>query len=121
MQTLEAILSLAVFASIVLYALQGGGRLGAPDDSLYRMHLAEDAWRILFLRGDFEDFSESRRAEIEQDLDALGNRSSLCFFINGTRYTNCRGGLEGHRISIAIARTLFIDGRPAQVRFSLGE
>jgi hypothetical protein len=120
MQTVEAMLSLAVFLSILLCAVPALEDAQGPDDSLYRMQLAQDAWRVLYLRGDFEDFGEGRRGAIEKDLDVLGRETSLCIFLNGTRFTNCRGGRISHTISVSLSRTLILDGQPAVVRFSLG-
>lgn len=121
MQAIEAMLSLAVFSSILLMAYSADEAPRGPDDSLYRMHLAEDAWRVLYLRGGFEGFGEGKRMAIEADLDDLGERTSLCFFLNGTRYTNCRGGRANHSILVTLTRTVILDGRAAEACFSLGK
>ena len=53
------------------------------DDSLYRAQLVEDIWRVLYLRGNFEDFNTAKHGEVEAELIALGEETDLCIFLKG--------------------------------------
>jgi len=120
MQSLEAVISLMFFLSIssVLLSVQPHRHI---DDSLYRLQLAEDAWRVLYLRGDFQDFDEGKRETLETDMADIGEKTSLCLFLDGTRFTNCRGGDDRHEIFISIRRTVIFRGKPEALSFSLGK
>jgi hypothetical protein len=105
MQTVEAVFSLMLFLSLSsLVLLEAEPK--AIDDSLYRMELANDAWRVLYLRGAFEDFGEPKRAFIERELYLLGEETELCYFINGINYTNCRSGQDHEKIA-SVEKSLF--------------
>jgi hypothetical protein len=118
MQTLEAMLSLLFFASIASLALS---EAPAPrlDDSLYRLHLAEDAWRVLYLRGDFRDFNASSRAHVEAEMAIIHDRTGLCIFMSGVEFTDCRNEPWEHDMVASISRTVIYDGHPRRVSFSL--
>lgn len=120
MQTMESILSLLFLVSISSMIL-GSFHPCQIDDSLYSMQLASDAWQILVLRGDLQDYSDAgaSRAVIESDLVAIGRETSLCVFIEGLRITNCRGG-EGKETVSTIRKTLIVDGRPKTVTLTIG-
>jgi len=122
MQSLEAMLSLIVLvwcASLLLAPLEGQ----RTDDSLYRLQLVSDAWRVLYLRGDFQDFGDAKQAQIDGDLETLGYETALCFFLEGTRFTNCRGGGQDqkHEPLVSLHRTVVEDGLPKEVMFSVGK
>ncbi len=121
MQTLEAILSFMFLLAIVSSMLSSF--YSAPlDDSLYRIQLAQDAWRVLYIRGDFHDYSDvsdSKRASIEKDLDTLGNETGLCFFLEGVRITDCRGAQSGREMIVVLHETLIMDNTPKNVTFSI--
>jgi hypothetical protein len=121
LQTMEAMLSFLAFsaaASSILLPLDPSGPL---DDSLYRLQLAEDAWRMLYLRGALRDFGEGSVAAAESELGMLGEETGLCFFIDGVRITNCRGGGEAHMIVSSITRVVIFDGKARTVTFSMGK
>jgi len=92
------------------------------DDSLYRLQLADDAWRVLYLRGAFEGFtsSDADRSALEEELGLLGDETGLCFFLGGIEHTNCRDGRE-HHITVSARRSLFVDSAIQGYAFSLGE
>lgn len=121
MQSIEAVLSILVFSSI---ALAFSGPLsddGGIDDSLQRLYLAQDAWRVLQLRGDFQDFHLGHDSALKEDVDSITDLTGLCVFMTGsTRYTSCRGG-ERHEITASIRRTVIVGGVPWKVTFSLGK
>ena len=135
MQTIEATISLLVLLTISLSLLQILPEQKI-DDSLYRMQLAEDAWRVLYLRGDFRDFSEMNRTDIERDLATIGDETSFCVFIEGVRFTNCRWSADESADGVgegaedrtgsgtlgrvaSIERTLIEDGKPDQIMLTL--
>ncbi len=124
MQTIEATISLLVLLTISLSLLQVIPEQKI-DDSLYRMQLAEDTWRTLYLSDDFRDFSQLKRADIERDLVIIGDETSLCIFIEGIRVTNCRwnvgetSGPEMHERIASIERTLIEGGSAKRVMLTL--
>ena len=117
MQTLEAMMSLLFFLSAASMALASFETRPA-DDSLYRLQLAEDAWRVLYLRGNFRDLDDAR--DIEPDMTEIGEQTGLCLFIDGIEATNCRGGTEAHEMAASVTRTAIYRGEPATVTFSIG-
>lgn len=119
MQTFEALVSATVFLFMLSSILLGCQVPYALDDSLYRYQLVNDAWRVLYLRGDFEGFGPSGRAAFESDADAIREMTGLCIFMDGVRYTNCRGGDEAHEILASVKKVVIEDGEPKQVSFSI--
>jgi hypothetical protein len=117
MQTLEAIFSLMFFLSISTVVLLEA-EPKPVDDSLYRMELANDAWRVLYLRGAFEDFGESKRDFIEDEMTGMGEITGLCYFIEGINYTNCRSGGR-HEKTASLEKTLLYNKTLRVVTFSV--
>ncbi|MFH1520799.1 MAG: hypothetical protein ABID61_04085 [Candidatus Micrarchaeota archaeon] len=115
MQTVEGILSLLFFISILLLLVP---EVKPIDYSLYQLQLADDVWRILYLRGNFNDFADAKRVIIELDMAKIGDQTGLCFFIDGIQFTNCRSG-DNHVILITLKRTVISAGSPRQVTFSI--
>jgi hypothetical protein len=120
MQSLEAAFSLIVFLSLGTAFLLESEPPRAIDDSLYRIQLADDAWRILYLRGHLDDLSDSSREAVESDLRAMGEDSSLCFFIRGVEFTNCRDD-SPHVLAASVSRTVIRNGKPERFTFSIGK
>lgn len=120
MQSLEAILSLLFLISIVspLLIPSNGNEI---DDSLYRIQLAEDIWRVLYLRGDFHEFGDTKRTFIETEFELIGDETDLCIFMDGIEFTNCRGGEQEHELSASLPKTIIYEGRPKSVSFSIGK
>src|SRR4030095_9454878 len=119
MQTLEAMISLLVLSSILLY-YASAATAGPLDDSLYRLQLAEDSWRVLYLRGDFEGFGDKSGDRVQTDLETLGSQTGLCFFMSGLRMTNCPGGNK-HQEMVRLGKTVIYDGAPKKIAFSIGK
>ena len=116
MQSLEAMICLMFFvwcASLAFLSCDPP----EPDDSLYRLQLAEDFWRVLYLRNNFRDFGS--RDSFEDDMQLIKAQSGLCIFMDGIDYTNCRGGMP-HSITASIERTVIINGLPRSFTFSVG-
>ncbi len=121
MQTIEALISLEIFliagVSIMLMSIISPVPV---DDSLYGLQLAGDAWRVLYLRGDFTGLSDDGRGAIENDMREMGEGTGLCFFISGVEFTNCRDQ-ENHPALASVSRTVFINGIPRRVSFSIAK
>jgi hypothetical protein len=121
MQSLEASVSLLVFASLA-FAFLSQLAPARTDDSLYRAQLADDVWRVLYLRNHFTDFSGSKRSGLESDLMLIGTEMSSCIFISGIEYTNCRDDSDDpHEIIVSVGKTLIMDGSPESVTLSIGK
>lgn len=120
MQTFEALISFLFFAFLSSSLLGLGGEQRYTDDSLYRIQLAEDAWRILYLRGNFEDFGPYKHMQLEDELEIIEAETGLCIFIDGIFITSCRGGSEEHQITASLRKTMLYDGVPRNVTFSIG-
>lgn len=118
MQTIEAILSLLVFLSVASLVLSADPGPPPVDDSLYRMQLAEDAWRVLYLRGAFRDLGPEKRAAVESDMAEIGAQTGLCIFMSGIEFTNCRDG-ESHENTASIRRVVLLGGQLQTVTFTL--
>ena len=119
MQTLEAMLSLAVFASIILYISPASTEPRGIDDSLYRMQLGQDAWRVLYLRGGLGDLTEGGRASVESDMEQISHLTGLCVYISGIEFTSCRAFGGGSVAVVSIRKTVISGGAPKTVTFSL--
>lgn len=120
MQTLEAIISLLVFVALLPQFLSIEEK--PVDDSLYRMQLANDIWRALYLKSDFEDFSfaeyNAARNNAEADLNKITKSTGICIFIGGEKLTSCRGEKTGEQI-ITTEKMLIVDSIPQKVTLTL--
>lgn len=119
MQTLEATISFLFFvwaASMMLASFEPQ----KTDHSLYRLQLVEDAWRVLYLRGNFEDFNEQKEDDLEKEFQEITRQTSLCLFMDGVRITSCRGGEGLHEITASVTRTVIYEGKPKTFTFSAG-
>ena len=104
MQTIEAIISLLVFLSILPLILSSI-EPHVPDDSFYRLHLANDIWRVFYLRGDFENFDKSA---LNSDANQITKLTSLCIGFEEEDVTSCVSDSE----LIRIKKTAIVDGNP---------
>ncbi len=128
MQTIEALISLmflVAMASALLAPLQGQ----AIDDSLYRAQLAGDAWRVLYLRGDFTDFGNASlpgtngmdrelAERTRADVETFGSETGLCIFLAGVVSSNCRG-VPDTETTVSVERTVVYSGRPVTLTLSM--
>lgn len=130
MQSMEAIISLFFFVALSTSMLLQLDSRRDVDDSLYRAQLAEDAWRVLWLRGDFAGFGNTSLlgtdAEMDRelagrtraDVDALGSETGLCVFLAGVVSTNCRG-VPGTETTVSVERTVIYRGMPSRLTLSM--
>ena len=120
MQTFEALFSLFVFCLLAAQFLVFEEK--PIDNSLYRLQLANDVWRALYLKGDFEDFSFNKgnqaRDNAEADLKEITEMTGICVFINGEQLTSCRGIKTGEHM-ITTEKLLIVDGVPQKVQLTL--
>lgn len=93
--------------------------------SLDTVRLYDDVWRVLYLKGYFQDVvSQNHDSLIDSHLNTglaeVGSKVSFCVFIEGVRFTNCRGG-DSHELFFSTEKTLVIDGKLKKVVFSVGK
>lgn len=120
MQAFEALVSFLFFVFLSSFLLNLAGEQRYVDDSLYRVQLAEDAWRVLYLRGDFEDFGPNKRSQLEDELETIEDETGLCVFIDGVFITSCRGGSREHQLTASLRKTVIYTGALKNVTFSIG-
>ncbi len=118
MQTLEAVISFSVFMLFTTYVLLQIDDYSGADDSLYRYQLANDVWRVLYLRGDFENLQDE--SDLDGELDEIDSMTGLCTYIGGQRGTSgdCRGQTTLEHIS-SVEHVLLLNGEAKQRTLSL--
>ena len=126
MQTLEAIISFTAFMAFASYILLQIDNDRGIDDSLYRYQLANDVWRVLYLRGDFKDLSSiSGTSKIDKDIEKIEKKTGFCIYLRGVWATAplnrgkvCRAKNEPFA---AVRHVLLIDGNPYLSTLSIYE
>lgn len=118
MQTFEAIISSLFLLAMFALVNSSLSFEKSVDYSLQTVHLSSDIWHVLELRGDLEKLDDFGRIEVENDLNAIGDETGYCIFIEGVRFTNCRGG-EGKDILFANEKTVVVKGVPRKVSYSI--
>jgi len=118
MQTLEAIISFAVFMLFASYVLMQLEDHGGVDDSLYRYQLASDVWRVLYLKGSFEYLEDE--SQLDAELDRIDGMTGLCTYIGGQRATSeeCRGRQTTEHV-VSIKRIVLMNGVPRERTLSI--
>jgi hypothetical protein len=123
MQTLESLLSLLFLLSIlsIFYLSIDSTSMGPIDNSLYKFLLLKDAYRSLSLRGNFQDFSSSEYSisKLDFEFEKIGNLTSKCYFLQGIKMTNCRGGNFDHKKIISSEIVVVEDNYPKKVILSI--
>ena len=112
MQILEAMISLMVLISFLSF-IAGEQHARAVEDSLYKYQLANDVWRVVYLRNGIN------AANAEADIEHIGKLTNLCIFIGGERVTNCRG--EEVEELVSTERITIINGAPQKVMVTLAK
>lgn len=118
MQTIEAMISFLVLVSITSSCLSQMSFSEGTDSSLYKYQLVNDVWRVFYLRGDFEYFSSVQRDALEQDAEIIREKTGLCIFLEGVRYTNCRGGNTHEKVS-TVEKYVYEDGEVKKVTLTI--
>ncbi len=125
MQSLEAVLSLLVFLLITTQIIPFDAK--PVNDSLYRIQLANDVWRVLYLKNDFEDFSfttgNPSLNSAEKNLIDITDVTGICVSVRGFGLWSCRPGnvygwVNGEQI-ITIKKILVVSGVPSEVTLTL--
>jgi hypothetical protein len=118
MQTLEAIISFSVFMLFTSYVLLQLEDYRGVDDSLYRYQLANDVWRVLYLRGNFEYLQSEQ--QLDSELNAVDSVTGLCTYVGGQRGTSdyCRGKPALEHVA-SVEHVLLLNGRAESRTLSL--
>lgn len=121
MQTLEAILSFFFFVLITSAMLYSWGYVDSLDYSLYRMQLAGDVWRVLYLRGSFDNLwsIDSFPESAHQDAERIEELTGLRVYIAGLRLTSHPGGPAAKEDFMMLNKVLVVGSTPKNVTFSL--
>jgi len=110
MQTLEAILSLLVFLLIVSVFVPIER---AVDNSVYKMQIANDVWRVFWLRGDLQDFN---KVKMNVDANEITKLTGLCIGFEEEDVTSCipKEGIA------QVRKTAIVDGKPEIITLMVG-
>ncbi|MEK6981823.1 MAG: hypothetical protein AABX38_02730 [Candidatus Micrarchaeota archaeon] len=121
MQTLEAVLSLLVFLSIVQFILYVPNL--QLNTSLYKYYQVNDVYRVLYLKGDFNYLNlisgNAAKNKAEVDLKTIGALTGNCYFIRGIDVTNCRQ--DDSVTLISTEKVLIVNGTPQKVTISIAK
>ncbi len=126
MQSAEAVISLMVLAAIAGPMLASFAEQPPMDDSLYRLQLANDAWRVLYLRGGFNNLSISSpspvRDSLEQDMGTIYGLTGLCTYLDGVQVTpqECRAAGIGQDVA-TLHREVYDAGALRDATFTLAK
>jgi len=118
-KTLEATISLVVLLSFLSYGLL---HCPAQHSRLYEYELAEDAWRVLYLRGGFgpewvgEGILGADEEKLNEGVEKVTELTGLCVAMDGLQVASCLPG-EG---AIVLHKTVSSGGEPKHVLFRMG-
>lgn len=118
-KTLEATISLVVLLSFLSYGLL---HYPVQHSRMYAYELAEDAWRVLYLRGGFgpawgaEGVLGPDETKLNEDAEEISELTGLCVAMDGLQVASCLPG-EG---ALALHKTVSGGGEPIQVLFRMG-
>ena len=121
MQSIEAVISLMCLVMLLSFLLGAAADQQGIDDSLYKFQLANDVWRILFLKGHLQDFSfdqaSTQRDLVEQDLEEIHFLTGLCTHMGGIKASSCRG-IPTTEV-VTVKKMLYVDGLPSNTSLTL--
>ncbi|MEW5996009.1 MAG: hypothetical protein AB1657_00230 [Candidatus Micrarchaeota archaeon] len=113
-KTLEATISLVVLLSFLSFGLL---HYPVQHSRLYEYELAEDAWRVLYLKGGFDVWElETGNRKLNEDAEEITELTGLCVAMDGLQVASCLPG-EG---AIVLHKTVSSGGEPIQVLFRMG-
>ncbi len=110
MQTLEAIISL-LFLVTFLSFVASEQHAKAIDDSLYKYQLANDVWRVVYLRDGIET------DKYKEDVKRIGEITNLCISINDI--ANCEG--ENIEQIISTERITVLNGELRKIMVKIAQ
>jgi len=118
-KTLEAAISLVVLLSFLSYGLL---HYPAQHSRLYEYELAEDAWRVLYLKGGFgpkwieKGVLGPDKANLNENAERISELTGLCVAMDGLEVASCLPG-EG---ALVLHKTVSGGGEPVEVLFRMG-
>lgn len=120
MQTIEAVFSLAFFVLIISAMDCVEDKEKELDSSLYRVQLAGDVWRVLYLKGAFDNLeylgcSSSDSCEHVKKTEEM---TGMRIYIGGTRFSG-PGGVHPEKEYIRMKRILIVGSTAKNVSFTL--
>lgn len=92
MKSFEALFTLVAVVAFALLVL----RVQEPalDDTLYRYQLANDVWRVWWLRGGMDHgWNLIDRTVLNEDADRIGRLTGWCVYVEEEDVANCRDGI----------------------------
>ncbi len=128
-KTLEAAISLVVLVSFLSFGLL---HYPVQHSQLYEYELAEDAWRVLYLRGGFEPLWKladgcsgledgcgvlwPNEDKMNVDVERITELTGLCVAMDGLQVASCLPG-EG---AIVLHKTVSSGGEQMTFAFRMG-
>ncbi len=119
LKTVEALISLAVLLSFLSFSLL---HYPVQHSRLYEYELAEDAWRVIYLRGGLEpewgaeEVLGPDRDRMNEDAERVTELTGLCVAMDGLQVASCLPG-EG---AMVLHKTISSGGEPVNVLFRMG-
>lgn len=119
LKTVEALISLAVLLSFLSFSLL---HYPVQHSRMYEYELAEDAWRVIYLRGGLgpgwgaEEVLGPDRDKMNGDAERITELTGLCVAMDGLQVASCLPG-EG---AMVLHKTVFSGGAPVEVLFRIG-
>ena len=128
-KTLEATISLVVLLSFLSFGLL---HYPVQHSRLYEYELAEDAWRVLYLRGGFgpewklgegcDNLEDGcgvlwpNETSMNRDVERITGLTGLCVAMDGLQVASCLPG-EG---ALVLHKTVSSGGEPMTFAFRMG-
>ena len=115
MQSMESVLSLffLVFLISFFLPLLPSARV---DDSLWKIQIANDIWRVLYLRGDFNYFqdvwNDPSKIRLHADCNDITSKTGICIEFDATDAgsSNCIGN---ERELSSVERIVIVKNAPS--------
>ncbi|MGV8176817.1 MAG: hypothetical protein ACP5NX_03390 [Candidatus Bilamarchaeaceae archaeon] len=114
MSILEGAISLLVLMMLIL-AVQANPPHAETKYDDYRLALAQDAWRTMYLHGDFSGPGGLDRANVQADLDRISWLTGMCVSLEEEDLAGCREGVE----IVRIRKYAVVDGVPKELTLVL--
>jgi len=120
MQTLEAIISFMFFLFFATYMLAELDYT-KPNYALYQYQLANDVWRVLYLKGALKDFSSTTTGHLiaRTEMENIGELTGFCIYLQGIQTTNCLGNPGCSENNVEMKKTWFDGGIPKEMTFTV--
>ena len=92
------------------------------DDSLYRYQLANDVWRVAYLKGHFKDLDTSSmhptKIALEDTFEEIEALTGICPYLKGKVVTPCSQKKMVQRVA-SINKVLYDAGVPENVTLTI--